>query len=116
MRADIKQGHNIVKYKKGEIPNIYDSALTCFETLSYTYDDKGRILNEENSNVSSVSYEYDAWGAVILSDSDIANINPIRYRGYYYDNETSYYYLQSRYYAPEIKQLVIQQNAQLIKQ
>lgn len=43
MKADIKQGHNIVKYKKGEIPRIYNSALTCFETLSYTYDDKGRI-------------------------------------------------------------------------
>ena len=43
MKADIKHGHNIVKYKKGEIPKIYDSALTCFETLSYTYDDKGRI-------------------------------------------------------------------------
>ena len=43
MRADIKQGRNIVKYKKGEIPRIYYSALTCFETLSYTYDDKGRI-------------------------------------------------------------------------
>ena len=37
MKADIKHGHNIVKYKKGEIPKIYDSAL------SYTYDDKGRI-------------------------------------------------------------------------
>ena len=43
MKADIKHGHNIVKYKKGEIPRIYISALTCFETLSYTYDDKGRI-------------------------------------------------------------------------
>jgi len=43
LRADIKQGRNIVKYKKGEIPRIYYSALTCFETLSYTYDDKGRI-------------------------------------------------------------------------
>lgn len=91
--TDIKHGRNIVKYKKGEIPKIYVSALTCFETLSYTYDDKGRILKEENSDGSSVSYEYDAWGAVILSDSDIANFNPIRYRGYYYDNETSYYYL-----------------------
>lgn len=75
MRADIKQGHNIVKYKKGEIPNIYDSALTCFEILSYTYDDKGRILKEENSDGSSVSYEYDALGkcvsTVITYDNDI---------------------------------------------
>ncbi len=32
----------------------------------------------------------------------IAEINPLRYRGYYYDNETGYYYLQSRYYDPEL--------------
>ena len=31
----------------------------------------------------------------------IGQINPIRYRGYYYDTETGYYYLQSRYYDPE---------------
>lgn len=65
LRADIKQGRNIVKYKKGEIPRIYDSALTCFETLSYTYDDKCRILKEINNDGLSVSYEYDAWGKCV---------------------------------------------------
>ncbi len=55
-----------------------------------------------------VEYEYDEWGKVIItiaenqSDEVIANINPIRYRGYYYDTETGYYYLQSRYYDPSI--------------
>jgi len=53
-----------------------------------------------------VEYTYDAWGKV-LSVNDTSNINlgmlnPMRYRGYYYDNETGYYYLQSRYYNPEI--------------
>lgn len=48
-------------------------------------------------------YSYDEWGNTLsTSDNDIANINPLRYRGYYYDNETSYYYLQSRYYDPSI--------------
>ena len=32
----------------------------------------------------------------------IANVNPIRYRGYYYDTETGFYYVSSRYYDPEI--------------
>jgi len=71
LRVDIKHGHNIVKYKKGEIPKIYDSALTCFEILSYTYDDKGRILKEENSDGLSVSYEYDALSKCV---STIVNI------------------------------------------
>ena len=61
------------------------------------------------------SYEYDPWGKVTsvkgsagteLSLSaypnHIAHVNPIRYRGYYYDNETGFYYLQSRYYDPAI--------------
>ena len=38
--------------------------MTCFDTLSYTYDNKGRVTKEENSDGSSVSYEYDASGNV----------------------------------------------------
>ena len=33
--------------------------------------------------------------------SHIANINPFRYRAYYYDKETGMYYLNSRYYVPQ---------------
>ncbi len=36
----------------------------------------------------------------------VGQINPIRYRGYYYDNETGFYYLQSRYYDPETGRLI----------
>ena len=50
-------------------------------------------------------YIYDAWGNCTISsettDYAVANANPIRYRGYYYDDETGLYYLQSRYYDPE---------------
>ena len=38
--------------------------------------------------------------------SHIANVNPIRYRGYYYDVETGFYYLQSRYYDPEVGRFI----------
>ena len=45
---------------------------------------------------------YDAWGNLIDSDNTaIGLLNPIRYRGYYYDSETGFYYLQTRYYDPE---------------
>ena len=46
-------------------------------------------------------YTYDAWGKVTSITGgriDIANANPFRYRGYFYDVETDLYYLQSRYY------------------
>ena len=48
------------------------------------------------------NYEYDAWGKVLTADTDLAKQNPLRYRGYYYDNEMGYYYLQSRYYDSNI--------------
>ena len=63
------------------------------------YDTKGNLL---------ARYIYDTWGNTLsvtdasgkaITDANhIANINPIRYRGYYYDAETGLYYLQSRYY------------------
>lgn len=47
-------------------------------------------------------YTYDAWGNVTEIYGSIAELNPIRYRGYVYDDETGYYYLNSRYYDPEL--------------
>ena len=58
------------------------------------------------------SYAYDAWGnveAVVKASADdknIANLNPLRYRGYYYDTETGLYYVSSRYYDPEIGRFI----------
>lgn len=54
-----------------------------------------------------VEYIYDVWGnhAVQVLDSacdELSQLNPFRYRGYYYDTETGLYYLKSRYYDPEI--------------
>ena len=58
-----------------------------------------------------VQYWYDAWGnhkvvnssGIEITDPDhIGNLNPFRYRGYYYDRETGLYFLQTRYYDPEI--------------
>ena len=36
----------------------------------------------------------------------LGKLNPFRYRSYYYDNETGFYYLQSRYYDPTICRFV----------
>lgn len=48
-------------------------------------------------------YTYDPWGKVlsVTGNETLGNLNPFRYRGYYYDTETSLYYLQSRYYDPQ---------------
>ena len=69
----------------------------------YITNQMGDVLAITDTNGSIVgNYKYDAWGKVLTADTDIAKQNPIRYRGYYYDNETDYYYLQSRYYDSNI--------------
>ena len=59
-----------------------------------------KILNTSGGVVAS--YTYDAWGKVTNSGNVVGQYNPIRYRGYYYDIDTGFYYLQSRYYDPAI--------------
>ena len=58
------------------------------------------IVDEQGNVVAS--YQYDPYGNVISATGDLADINPLRYRSYYYDTESSLYYLQSRYYDPEL--------------
>ena len=62
-----------------------------------------------------VRYRYDGWGNHVVlnpngskneSDTFIGNINPFRYRGYYYDVETGLYYLKTRYYDPEVGRFI----------
>ncbi|MBO4982499.1 MAG: hypothetical protein J6D23_00430, partial [Clostridia bacterium] len=40
------------------------------------------------------------------TSANIGNLNPFRYRGYYYDTETGFYYLNARYYDPQIKRFL----------
>ena len=68
------------------------------------------ICHEDGTRVAE--YEYDAWGNCEIiynlisindvSKNNIANVNPFRYRGYYYDVETQLFYCNSRYYSPEL--------------
>ena len=46
----------------------------------------------------------------------IGHINPFRYRGYYYDEETGFYYLNTRYYDPEIRRFINMDNPELVAQ
>ncbi len=63
-----------------------------------------KLIKADGTAVAS--YTYDPWGKILTSTGDLANINPLRYRGYYYDTETGLYYLQSRYYDPEIGRFI----------
>jgi RHS repeat-associated protein len=75
------------------------------DTLYYLYNghaDVVAIVNGEG--VITNQYDYDVFGNVILSSEGYSNTS--KYAGYYYDEETGYYYLQSRYYDPEIARFI----------
>ncbi len=81
------------------------STTTLYYYVLNAQGDVIALLNSAGSLVAS--YNYGAWGNYSVHGADgkkttdatfIGHINPLRYRGYYYDRETRLYYLQSRYY------------------
>ncbi len=97
--------------------------------IHFAYDEQGRpysmtydgtkyyyVLNLQGDVVAitnasggiEAEYEYDAWGYIrsVEDVNGIGAVNPLRYRGYYYDEETGFYYLNSRYYDPEIGRFI----------
>jgi len=63
----------------------------------------------DTNGTLKVRYTYDAWGNCTIangSDMQLAYANPIRYRGYYYDTDIGLYYLNARYYSPELRRFI----------
>ena len=73
------------------------------------FGDVVAIYNTSGTKIAG--YNYDAWGNHTITASTttnriIAKANPIRYRGYYYDEDTKLYYLNARYYSPEWRRFI----------
>ena len=79
--------------------DAYFYEKNIFGDIVAVYSETGQCVAE---------YTYTAWGYCFpeLDVGGIGTLNPIRYRGYYYDEETSLYYLQSRYYNPLIGRFI----------
>ena len=85
----------------------YSTDGTSFETYYYVLNLQGDVVKLIQANGHVVAhYTYDAWGYILSSGGNLAEVNPLRYRGYYYDNETGFYYLQSRYYDPANRRFI----------
>ncbi len=93
---------------------------TALDEYFYAKDILGNIIGIINKNgVFVVKYKYDPWGAILSSDvlytADPAlALNPFRYKGYVYDEETGWYYLKSRYYDPSIGRFISPDSASQI--
>lgn len=69
----------------------------------YVTNLQGDVIRLVDSNGNAVaSYEYDPYGKILSATGILAETNPIRYRGYYYDTETGLYYNSSRYFDPNL--------------
>ena len=106
-------GKNVVHMTSGtdELHFFYDAqnrpTVVVYNGTAYAYvkslqGDIVAILDENGNAV--VSYGYDAWGAPLWCTGELAEtlgkVQPFRYRGYVFDEETGLYYLRSRYYNP----------------
>ena len=106
-------GKNVVHMTSGtdELHFFYDAqnrpTVVVYNGTAYAYvkslqGDVVAILDENGNAV--VSYGYDAWGAPLWCTGELAEtlgkVQPFRYRGYVFDEETGLYYLRSRYYNP----------------
>ena len=83
----------------------------------YVCNAQGDVLQlRDHTNAPVANYYYDSWGKLLgITDANgnaitafnsVAVLNPIRYRGYFYDTETGFYYLNSRYYDPQIGRFI----------
>ena len=98
---------------------LYDEAGSAFgffldeEPYFYERDLIGRIMAVVDAQGNARAwYSYDAWGVPAFFDDGtdlgarIRAKNPLIYKGYVYDPETRFYYLNSRYYCPELRRFL----------
>ena len=84
------------------------STFTTYYYLRNAQNDIVKIIDGNGATV--VEYKYDSWGKLLSTTGSMASTlganQPFRYRGYVYDAETGWYYLQSRYYDPSIARFI----------
>lgn len=117
-KFDIFNGKILEQHDKNNILHFQysDETLVGFilNNVQYYYvtNLNGDIVAITDANGNLVAkYTYDVWGNVLDIEPfekdnekqlNVARLNPFRYRGYYYDNESGLYYCNSRYYSPEL--------------
>jgi RHS repeat-associated protein len=135
-----EDGIRIIKTSNGVTTKFYLNGTNIIEQtdgitiLYFFYDSAGEIVGFKYNNNNYLyvknsmgdivgisdsagnliaSYTYDAWGKVTSvtgSNTAIGELNPFRYRSYYYDSDIQLYYLQSRYYDPETGRFINSDN------
>ena len=109
LAADITDAYALYFHydSSGEVIGFTRTANGTDTEYFYVKNLQGDILKVITATgTEAAAYTYDAWGKLLTSTGDLAEVNPLRYRGYFYDTETSLYYLKSRYYDPEVGRFI----------
>jgi len=96
-----------------------------YDTYTFAKNMQGDVIGIYSGGALVAKYEYNAYGQILSitnasgtdisnNASHIANINPFRYRGYYYDTETGFYYLQTRYYDPVVGRFINRDTSEIL--
>lgn len=101
-----KSINNTLDFLYDEYDNLYGFIKDNSEKYLYIRDQLQNIIGITDINGKIVvKYSYDAWGALKniedTSSSGIGKLNPFRFKGYYYDNESRLFIVGQRYYNPE---------------
>ena len=117
MRTQKKVGTKVTDYYYDSNNNLIaektdNATYEKFEMYLPSLEEQKKIVNildkfEElkildKDGISYASYVYDSWGNILEEKGEpiLRRLNPLRYRGYVYDEDTTLYYLQTRYYDP----------------
>jgi len=109
----IYNGSQLVQMSVGNDVLYFTSDTVTLNNTTYYYvkNLQGDITAiVDGSGTAVVEYTYDAWGNILSISGELANtlgvLNPLRYRGYVFDSESGFYYLQSRYYDSELGRFI----------
>ena len=107
----------VIMYDESGVPYGFEYITEAGSSrYYYLYNAQGDVEGlMDETGFCLYYYNYDAWGRLIqivddggytVTGESLAHKNPIRYRGYIYDNETGFYYLKSRYYDPVVSRFI----------
>ena len=119
IRENLNETYNDLSSVSRDILYLYDESgivgavqtyNTTTETFYFDRNIKGDVIGIYNASGTQIAkYSYDAWGnqkITTYSSNNFSAYNPIRYRGYYFDAESGFYFLNARYYNPTWRRFI----------
>ena len=91
-------------YDSNGLPFALKQNGTTYYYITNLQGDVIRLVDGSGNTVAS--YTYDPYGNPITAAGALAEVNPLRYRGYYYDTETGLYYIAARYYDSQVGRFI----------